>query len=115
MPLELVNDVHSRLNATRMRVHRPASVAAVQQLVKEAGHAGRALSLGGGRHAMGGQQFLQGGDLLDLRSLNRILHFDAERGLVTAEAGIQWPGLIHGIIAAQGNVPRWGDARLSPP
>jgi FAD/FMN-containing dehydrogenase len=65
---------------------------------------------------MGGQQFADGFDLLDLRGLNRILDFDAERGLVRAEAGIDWPTLIQGILEIQyrlepGCKPRWAIAQ----
>jgi FAD/FMN-containing dehydrogenase len=65
---------------------------------------------------MGGQQFANGGELLDLRGLNRILELDMHRGLVRTEAGIQWPDLIRGILKIQcdrepGLAPRWGIAQ----
>ena len=56
----------------------------------------RPLSIAGGRHAMGGQQFCTGGVLLDTRPLSRVLSLDEERGLVEVEAGIQWPALVDG-------------------
>ena len=43
---------------------------------------------------MGGQQFCAGGLLLDTRRLDRVLELDAERGLITVEAGVQWPALL---------------------
>lgn len=65
---------------------------------------------------MGGQQFLAGGELLDLRAMNRILELDMERGLVRAEGGIQWPELIQDTLDAQrrrepSRSPRWGIAQ----
>ena len=58
---------------------------------------------------MGGQQFGSGTVHLDTRSLAEIHEFDGERGLVRAEAGIQWPALIDGIRAAQDEgASRWG-------
>ena len=32
--------------------------------------------------------------LVDTRDLNRVLAFDAERGAITVEGGIQWPQLL---------------------
>ena len=43
---------------------------------------------------MGGQQFGEAGILVDTRDLNRVLAFDAERGTITVEGGIQWPQLL---------------------
>src|SRR5687767_14287943 len=91
----LVNDVHSKLNETRVaRIEAPDSADAVRNLLRTARDAGDSLSIAGGRHAMGAQQFLSGGVLLDTRRLNRVLDFDAERGIVEVEAGIQWPELV---------------------
>ena len=50
---------------------------------------------------MGGQQFASGAVLLDIRPMNRSSALDAERGVVEAEAGIQWPELVDGLIAMQ--------------
>jgi FAD/FMN-containing dehydrogenase len=55
---------------------------------------------------MGGQQFAQGANLLDLTGLAGIVAFDAERGEIEAEAGIMWPTLIDWLHAAQPGVPR---------
>ena len=63
--------------------------------------AGKSVCVAGGRHAMGGQQFAAGAVLLDMRPMNRIVSLDRSRGIVEAEAGIQWPELIHGLIAMQ--------------
>jgi FAD/FMN-containing dehydrogenase len=43
---------------------------------------------------MGGQQFCEGGVVVDCRSLDSILSFDRERGVIEVEAGIQWPELV---------------------
>ncbi len=97
-----VNDVHSRLNATRVRaIARPASVAELQRVVRDAGTQGVGLAIAGGRHAMGGQQFLSEGVLVDIRGLDSVIGFDAERGLVEAGAGVEWPALIDALEAAQ--------------
>lgn len=98
----LLNDVHSALNPTRVRkVTAVASRKELSQAVREAGRRGRSVSLAGGRHAMGGQQFGTGCSHLDTRPLARILRLDRKRGLVKVEAGIQWPALVKGLLAMQ--------------
>lgn len=90
----LVNDVYSRLNPTTVAdVVRPRSLAELQAVVRGAAAARLPLALSGGRHAMGGQQFLSRGLLLDTRALTNVLSFDPDLGLVEAEAGICWPAL----------------------
>jgi len=56
---------------------------------------------------MGGQQFLTDGALLDMRQLNRVLEFDADRGLLEVQAGITWPDVIRGYLAGD-KFARWG-------
>jgi FAD/FMN-containing dehydrogenase len=62
--------------------------------VREAAREDRAISIAGGRHAMGGQQF--GRDTLhfDMTHFNRVVHFDKRTGQIEVEGGIQWPELI---------------------
>src|SRR5262245_51494634 len=91
----IVNDVHSQLNATRVdAIVKPLAVADVQQAIADARTAGKSVSIAGGRHAMGGQQFGEAAVLLDTRDLNRVLAFDDEHGSITVEGGIQWPELL---------------------
>jgi FAD/FMN-containing dehydrogenase len=93
--MTVLNDVHSRLNETEVdRVVAVASVEEVQAALEQARAARRPVSVAGGRHAMGGQQFVSSGVVLDTRPLDGVLSLDLERGLVEVEAGIQWPALI---------------------
>ena len=105
----LLNDVHSGLNATRMRaVHRPASVDQLAQVVRDAAYHMRPLSIAGGRHAMGGQQFAAGADLIDMNGLARVLEFDRHTGEIEVEAGMQWPALYEYLrVTQQGAQPQW--------
>ena len=106
-----VNDIHSQLNAADVtEVVVPASVDEARRLVIWARDRGGSLSIAGGRHAMGGQQFLSGGTLLDTRELRRIIALDPERGIVTVEAGILWSDLVSGLRAMQ---PPEADRRWS--
>ena len=105
-----VNDIHAQLNRTLVaRVARPGSLAELQAAIRRARRDGEAVSIAGGRHAMGGQQFGQGTALIDTTAMTRVLDFDRDRGLVEVEAGIQWPGLIDTLVAAQqGAARQWG-------
>ena len=64
------------------------------------------MSIAGGRHAMGGQQFGEGTVLIDTRGLGRVLAFDPAAGLVTVEGGIQWPALLEHLERLQAGRPR---------
>jgi FAD/FMN-containing dehydrogenase len=90
-----VNDIHSGLNGTFVgRIHRPRSVDELREIVTSNARSGGSLSFCGGRHAMGGQQFATGASLIDMTLLDRVIDVDPERGLVTVEAGIDWPRLM---------------------
>jgi FAD/FMN-containing dehydrogenase len=109
-PAVVVNDVHSRLNETKVdRIVKPASVEAIQQVIRDAKAEHKAVSIAGGRHAMGGQQFGTGTILVDTTALNRVLGLDAVNGIVEVQAGITWPDLINELERLQvGKSPQWG-------
>jgi FAD/FMN-containing dehydrogenase len=108
LPLE-VNDVHSQLNSTTVRrVVQVRSVPALQQVVRDASDAGLGVAIAGGRHAMGGQQFRTDALVVDTTALCRPVDLDFERGLVTVEAGIDWPRLINHLLwAGAGQEDAW--------
>jgi FAD/FMN-containing dehydrogenase len=88
---EWVNDIHSQLNRIHVRrISRPNSAEDLCRIVRESDR----VSIAGGRHAMGGQQFGSDTTLIDMRGMNRILSLDAERGQVEVEAGILWPEIL---------------------
>src|SRR5439155_25075740 len=102
----LVNDIHSKLNATRVdRVVAIDSEATLRAALTTARAEGKPVCVAGGRHAMGGQQFAADAVLLDIRPMRRIIGLDAEHGIVAAEAGIELPELIEGLIAMQRGQP----------
>jgi FAD/FMN-containing dehydrogenase len=97
-----VNDTHSALNRTAVsRILEPRTVAEVADLVATAAARGEPLAVAGARHAMGGQQFLGGGLLLDMRRLNQVRWFDRGAAHFEVEAGITWPDVIRGYLALQ--------------
>lgn len=108
-----VNDVHSALNPTWVRETIDVrSVGGIRSALRRARRRGLPLSICGGRHAMGGQQFATDALLLDTRKMRRVLGFDRARGLVEAEAGIQWPELIAWLRRVQQGEPNpWGVAQ----
>jgi len=106
----VVNDIHSRLNETTVSAyHEPRTKKKIVNLVKKAKRLGMAISISGGKHAMGGQQFGEGTIHLNMSKHNRVLDFDTSKGLVTVEAGIHWPKLIDWLVGNQkGKEKQWG-------
>ena len=106
----VVNDVHPQLTATRVAaIVQPRTIDELCEAVRDAQRSGRAVSIAGGRHAMGGQQFGESALLVDTRALDRVLDFDAERGIVTVEGGTEWPALIAHLNEVQvGRERQWG-------
>jgi len=109
----LVNDIHSQLNSTRvLGISQPRSLEDVQNIVRAARKDQKLISIAGGRHAMGGQQFGTDTQLIDIRSLSRVLSLDNKTGILEVEAGIEWPELIAGYLRLQnGDGPTWGIAQ----
>ena len=108
-----VNDIHSQLNPTSvLAISEPRTLEDVQNLVRNAGKDQRLISIAGGRHAMGGQQFGTDTQLIDIRKLNRVLNLDRKTGILEVEAGIEWPELIDGYLALQDDGGQsWGIAQ----
>ncbi len=96
MPVSiLVNDLHSELNASMVQqVLLVRSEDDMKEAVRLAARTGQKVSICGGRHAMGGQQFASDSLLIDTTFLNQIIEFDSERGTITVGGGMQWPQLI---------------------
>jgi FAD/FMN-containing dehydrogenase len=106
----ILNDVHSQLNATEvMRIERPHSLVALQAVIAQARTGGLPVSVAGGRHAMGGQQFAAGSLHIDTGALDAVLGMDPVKGWLHIEAGAHWPRIIeasHRMVAADGSA--WG-------
>jgi len=104
-----VNDIHSQLNSTLVReVLTPSSIDECRSIIRNARSTGKVISVSGARHSMGGQQFADGSVLIDTRSMQRVLDFDRDRGLLNVEAGIEWPELIGYLHQSQaGQEKQW--------
>ena len=109
----VVNDIHSQLNSTRVSgISQPRALEDVQRIVRTARKDRNVISVAGGRHAMGGQQFGTDTLLIDIRKLSRVLNLDRQHGILEVEAGIEWPELIDGYLALQnGESQTWGIAQ----
>lgn len=109
----LVNDIHSQLNPTRVReVATVSSVSNLQRALRRAAASGQVVSIAGGRHAMGAQQFADQSLMLDITHLNRVRSLDRAEGVVEVEAGIMWPALVDYLLASQEGQPgQWGIAQ----
>jgi FAD/FMN-containing dehydrogenase len=108
-----VNDIHSQLNATRVRQIVPIdTLDTLGRTLAAAAREGRAVCIAGGRHAMGAQQFGADAVMLDMRPLNRIRRLDRDRGLVDVESGVMWPALMDSLLQQQAGAARqWGIAQ----
>lgn len=107
---QILDDVHSRLNATRVaQVCQPRTLFELQATVRRAAAAGQRISVAGGRHAMGGQQFAADSVHIDMRGLDKVLKTDPLLGLLQIEAGAMWPRIIAATHAMDaGSQTRWG-------
>jgi hypothetical protein len=106
----IVNDIHSQLTATRVnRIMAPVTLDAVRDAIKKARDERRAICIAGSRHSMGAQAFASDGVMIDTLKLNRVLGFDASKGLIELESGVQWPQLLAYLTEAQRGLGRqWG-------
>ena len=106
----IVNDIHSQLNATRVnRIIKPRTETDLRSTIIAARSERKAISVSGGRHSMGTQQFGTETILVDTTGMNRVLNLDAEHGIVEAEAGIEWPELLDHLMHVQrGREKQWG-------
>lgn len=86
-----VNDIHSQLNETMVAEVVPVDST---KIVREILRSRATVSIAGGRHAMGGQQFGAGTINLDMRAFHNVHAIDEERGIVHVDSGIEWPQLI---------------------
>ncbi len=93
--MPVVNDIQSQLNRTQVHsIVIPRTEEEILEALRRAEQLDLAISVAGGQHSMGGQQFGTGTILLDLREFNAIVDFDREQGLLTMQSGLMWPDLI---------------------
>jgi len=90
----LVNDV-TQLNPVFVSaVETPENIGQLQSIIK---NATTPISIGGGRFSMGGQTASADSLHIDMRKLNKIIHFSAEDKTIKVETGIRWCDIQHEI------------------
>ncbi len=106
----IINDVHSQLNETRVaKVVSPRSIQEIRAVLADVRFIGGRIAIAGGRHAMGGQQFLKDATVVDTRRMAQVTGFDFQKGLVEVQAGALWSQLIPNLRRLQGGFSkRWG-------
>ncbi|VEB39011.1 cytokinin oxidase [Legionella sainthelensi] len=108
-PSPELNDIHSKLNLTRLdSIVYPTSIAEISKIIKHAKSKGLAVSISGGRHSMGGQQFGVGTVNISMSHYNKIISFDDKKGILEVEAGIEWPKIVDWLLKNQKNNEVWG-------
>ena len=91
----VLNDIQSQLNGTSVReVIRPASPEEAEDLIRRSAARKQQISIAGGRHSMGGQQFGIGTTNIDTRGLNSVIALNTEESTIEIQAGITWPSLV---------------------
>ncbi|KIP98746.1 MULTISPECIES: FAD-binding oxidoreductase [Pseudomonas] len=88
---EVVNDVTGLNQVVVERVVVPRSEQDVVEALRR--HAGP-VSIGGGRYSMGGQTASDGALQLDMRGLDQVLEFSAERREIRVQSGITWRAIL---------------------
>lgn len=91
----IANDIHSKLNSTRHKeIIELTTGTQVSCLLKDEKYSQNRFCIAGGKHAMGGQQFLFDGILLDTSKLKKVVDFCPAQGLLTVQSGMLWGDLV---------------------
>ncbi len=93
----IVNDVTQINPIVVDDVLSPTTVEEIQAAVKS--HTGP-ISIGGGRYSMGGQTATEHALQIDMRTMNKVVNFDAANKKITVQTGMRWRD-IQDVIDAQ--------------
>lgn len=83
----IINEVTQLHPVIVSKIETPATVIDLQRIIKTTD---KPISIGGGRFSMGGQTASPGTAHVDMRKLNKIIDFSAEKKTIKVEAGIRW-------------------------
>lgn len=105
--MDYVNDSHCQFNRTRVRsVIDVQNVEDIQAAIESCRREGWPLSMFGGRHCLGGQQFATDGLILNMRGLNRIVSLDEMTGIVHIQGGVLWTD-IRKFLSSRSSAAKW--------
>lgn len=83
----IVNDITQLNPIVVSNIETPDTIEKLQTIIREAD---KPVSIGGGRFSMGGQTASANSIHIDMRKLNRILDYSAEKKTIKVEAGTRW-------------------------
>ena len=83
----IVNDVTQLNQILVAQVKVPKTIEELQSIIK---NTSCPISIGGGRFSMGGQTASSHSTHIDMRRLNSVIDFSAEKKIIKVEAGIRW-------------------------
>ncbi|MFM9874118.1 MAG: FAD-dependent oxidoreductase [Fimbriimonadaceae bacterium] len=93
----VVNDIHSKLNPTVVgNISSPETESDLLEVIEKS----KRIAVCGGRHSMGGQQFLSDETLVDMSRLNMV-SVNADSCIARIGAGAQWPEINEALLEAQ--------------
>jgi FAD/FMN-containing dehydrogenase len=93
-----VTDIHSEVYRTTVHtVHVPERTEDICGIVRDCNQTGASISVCGNRHAMGGQQFLTGQHLIDMRGMRACVHYDTQKKTATFQAGANWQDVLRAL------------------
>lgn len=84
---KIINEVTQLHPIIVSKVETPTTIIELQRIIKETE---KPISIGGGRFSMGGQTASSGSKHIDMRKLNKVIDFSAEKKTIKVEAGIRW-------------------------
>ena len=84
---KIINEVTQLHPIIVAKIERPTTIVELQRIINETE---KSVSIGGGRFSMGGQTASAGSIHIDMRKLNKVIHFSAENKTIKVEAGIRW-------------------------
>lgn len=88
----IVNDVTQLNPILVVKVETPKTIEELQNIIKTAD---KPVCIGGGRFSMGGQTASSHCLHIDMRKLNKVLHFSAQEKTIKVQAGIRWCDIQH--------------------
>jgi FAD/FMN-containing dehydrogenase len=94
---EAADDFGHILHRCAQAVFRPASVVDIEGLMRWAGSRGQKVAVRGQGHSTYGRAMVEGGVVLDMRTINTIHHVEPDR--IVVDAGATWDTVLNATLA----------------
>ena len=100
--MTLLNDIQSKLNPTKIgKLLTPKDLGEISKLVSETYQRGKAISIAGSMHSMGGQQFSTDEYCVSTKGFTGIDCIGDDFNQVRVQSGVIWPELVNWLKNAQ--------------